>query len=162
MDPLPGPLGAIEGLPVAQAMRHWLWLYPAVEIVHIVGFVLLAGSIAMFDLRVLGLSTGLPVTALARHILPWTLGALLLIVPSGLMMFSAHAADFVGNPIFVLKMTLLIVAGANASAFHMGSYRSVAAWDWDRPAPVAAKLHAAASLALWTGIIACGRLLAYT
>jgi hypothetical protein len=160
--PSPGPLGAIEGLPVAQAMRHWLWLYPCVEIVHILGFVLLAGSIAMFDLRLLGLSKSIPVPALARHLLPWTLGALLLIVPSGLLMFSAHAADFVGNPVFVLKMTLLMAAFVNAAAFHMGTYRSVAQWARDRPAPVAARLHAAASLLLWTSIIACGRLLAYT
>ena len=158
----PGPLGANEGLPVAQAMRHWLWLYPGVEIVHILGFELLVGSIAMFDLRVLGLSKTISVQALARHLLPWTLGALLLIVPSGLLMFSAHAADFVGNPIFVLKMLLLMAAGANAAAFHMGTYRSVARWERDRPAPLAAKLHAVASLLLWVSIIACGRLLAYT
>ena len=73
--PSPGPLGAIEGLPVAQAMRHWLWLYPAVEIAHILGFVLLVGSIAMFDLRLLGLSKSIPVPALARHLLPWTLSS---------------------------------------------------------------------------------------
>ena len=158
----PGPVGAIEGLPVAQAMRQWLWLYPGVEIVHILGFVLLVGSIAMFDLRLLGLSKSIPVPALARHLLPWTLGALLLIVPSGLLMFSAHAADFVGNPVFVLKMTLLMATFANAAAFHMGTYRSVAQWERDRPAPLAAKLHAVASLLLWASIIACGRLLAYT
>ncbi|MGH8639201.1 MAG: DUF6644 family protein [Burkholderiales bacterium] len=162
MDTAPGPLGAIEGLPVAQAMRQWLWLYPGVEIVHILGFVLLVGSIVMFDLRLLGLSRAIPVPALARHLLPWTLGALLLIVPSGLLMFSAHAADFVGNPVFVLKMTLLIVAFVNAAAFHVGTYRSVAQWERDRPTPVSAKLHAAASLALWGAIISCGRLLAYT
>jgi hypothetical protein len=162
MEAGPGPLGAIEGLPVAQAMRHWLWLYPGVEIVHILGFVLLAGSIAMFDLRLLGLSPSLPVSTLGRHLLPWTLGALALIVPSGLLMFSAHASDFVGNPIFALKLALLGLAGANAAAFHLGAYRSVAQWNRDRSPPPAAKWHAAASLALWTGIIACGRLLAYT
>jgi hypothetical protein len=158
----PGLLGAIEGLSVAQAMRHWLWLYPGVEIVHILGFVLLVGSIVVLDLRLLGLSKSISVRALARHLLPWTLGALLLIVPSGLLMFSAHATDFVRNPVFVLKMTLLIAAGANAAAFHMGTYRSVARWEREQPAPVAAQLHAAASLLLWGSIIACGRLLAYT
>ena len=162
MDAMPGLSGAIERLPVAQAMRQWLWLYPGVEVVHILGFVLLVGSIAMFDLRLLGFSRTLPVQALARHLLPWTLGALLLIAPSGLLMFSAHAGDFVGNPVFVLKMMLLMAAGVNAAAFHMGTYRSVAGWERDRPAPLAAKLHAVASLLFWTGIIACGRLLAYT
>ena len=32
-----GALAAIEGSPLALAMRHELWLYPAVEIVHIGG-----------------------------------------------------------------------------------------------------------------------------
>ncbi len=162
MTAAPGPLSALERLPVADAMRQWLWLYPGVEIVHILGFVLLAGSIAMFDLRLLGFSRSLPVPVLARHLLPWTLGALVLIVPSGFLMFTAHANDFVGNPVFLFKMGLLVLAGVNAAAFHLGPYRSVAAWERERPAPVAAKLHAGASLALWTSIIACGRLLAYT
>lgn len=162
MTAAPGPVGAIEGLPVAQAMRHWLWLYPGVEIVHILGFVLLVGSIAMFDLRLLGLSKSIPVPALARHLLPWTLGALVLIVPSGFLMFSAHAADFLGNPVFLLKLALLFAAGINAALFHMGVYRSVAQWERDRPAPAAAKLHAGASLAIWVAVICCGRLLAYT
>ena len=38
----------------ALAMRSNAWLYPAVEIVHIAGFTLLVGAVAMFDLRVPG------------------------------------------------------------------------------------------------------------
>jgi hypothetical protein len=162
MDAMPGPLGALEASPLAQAMRHWLWLYPAVEIVHLVGIALLVGSVAMFDLRLLGFSKTIPVPALARHLLPWTLGALLLVIPSGLMMFSAHAGDFVANPVFLLKMGLLIAAGVNAAAFHMGGYARSAHQEHDLPAPASARLHASASLALWIAVIACGRLLAYT
>lgn len=162
MESTPGPLGALEASPLAQAMRHWLWLYPAVEIVHLVGIAVLVGSVAMFDLRLLGLSKAIPIPALARHLLPWSLGALLLVVPSGLMMFSAHAADFVANRVFLLKMGLLLAAGVNAAAFHMGSYARVADWERGLPAPRSARLQASASLALWIAVIACGRLLAYT
>jgi hypothetical protein len=156
-----GPLAAIEASPLAAAMRHELWLYPIVEIVHISGFVILVGSVAALDLRLLGLSRAIPVTRLARHTLPWAFGALALIVPSGLLMFIAHAADFVSNPAFAAKMTLLLCAGANAGLFHARVYRGVRAWDRDAPPPLAARAHAAASLALWFGVIACGRLLAY-
>ena len=151
----------MEQLAIAKAMREWLWLYPGVEIVHIVGFVTLVGSVAMFDLRVLGLSKGIPVRALSRHLLPWSLGALALIVPSGLLMFSAHAGDFLGNRAFQLKMALLLAAGLNAAWFRMGPYQSVGAWDVGTPAPIAAKLSVALSLLLWIGVISCGRLLAY-
>lgn len=155
------PLAAIEQLPLAVAMRHDLWLYPVVEIVHIIGFVTLAGGLIVLDLRLLGLSKGLPVRALARHVLPWSIGALLLIVPSGLLMFIAHAGDFVGNTAFIIKMVLLLCAAANAAAFHAGAFRGAAAWDADAEVPVAAKLHALASLLIWAGVLACGRLLAY-
>ena len=155
------PLAAIEALPLAAAMRHSLWLYPIVEIIHILGFVVLAGSVAMLDLRLLGLSKTIPVTALARHILPWTLGALLLVLPSGLLMFIAHASDFISNPAFITKMTLLSLAACNALWFHVGPYQSVSTWQTKLSPPIAAKASAALSLLLWLGVICCGRLLAY-
>lgn len=162
MSPNPAsPLAAIERLPLAAAMREELWLYPAVEIVHIVGFVLLAGSIAVLDLRLLGLSPRLPVRALAAHVLPWSLGALLLILPSGLLMFIAHAGELVSNPAFIAKMALLMGAALNAALFHAGVFRGAAGWNTDVPVPAAARLHAAASLLIWIAILACGRLLAY-
>jgi len=154
-------LGSIEATAFAVAMRKWLWLYPIVEIVHITGFVTLVGSVAMFDLRVLGLSRTVSVRALADHLLPWSRGALLLIVPSGLAMFSAHARDFASNPAFLLKMTLLVTAALNALAFHAGAFRGAAAWDTGATAPARARLQAALSLALWLGVLSCGRLLAY-
>ncbi|MBC8023056.1 MAG: hypothetical protein H7Y14_08050 [Burkholderiales bacterium] len=142
-------------------MRENLWLYPAVEIVHIVGFAILVGSVVMFDLRVLGISRGISVRALARHLLPWSLAALVLIVPAGLMMFSAHANDFISNPAFQVKMGLLLAAGINAAIFHYGPYKTVAHWDTAAAAPGAARVSVALSIVLWVGVIACGRLLAY-
>ena len=155
------PANPIEGLAIARAMRENLWLYPSVEIAHIVGFVILVGSVVMFDLRVLGLSKSVSVRGLARHLLPWSVGALLLIVPTGLLMFSAHAADFLTNRAFQVKMALLLTAGINAAIFHTGPYRSVASWDTNATAPVGARVSVAASIAIWFSIIACGRLLAY-
>ena len=155
------PLAAIERLPLAMAMRHELWLYPAVEIFHIIGFVTLVGSIIVLDMRLLGLSKALPVSLLARHTLPWSMGALLLIVPTGLLMFVAHAGDFIGNPAFVTKMSLLFCAATNAAVFHAGVFRGVAGWDSGVATPAAAKMHALISLLIWLGVLSCGRLLAY-
>jgi len=155
------PLAAIEQLPLAVAMRHELWLYPVVEVFHIIGFVILVGGIVVLDLRLLGFTKALPVRMLARHVLPWSMGALMLIVPSGLLMFIAHAGDLVGNTAFIIKMLLLLCAGANAAAFHAGVFRGVAGWDIAAGVPGAAKLHALASLLIWAGVLACGRLLAY-
>ena len=156
-----GPLGALEAMPLAGAMRQELWLYPAVEIGHIAGFVVLVGSIAMLDLRLLGLGRALSIRALTRHILPWTAGAFLLIVPTGLLMFTAHASDFLTNRAFQFKLLLILCAGTNAALFHLGAYRSVGAWDREAAPPASARAHAGVSLLLWFSVIACGRLLAY-
>ena len=158
-----GPLGALEGSGVARAMREWLWLYPSVEIVHIVGISLLFGSIAVLDLRLLGLSRSLPVRRLAGHVLPWTAGSFLLIVPSGLLMFTAHASDFISSSVFVIKMGLILAAGLNAALFHSMVFRTADVWDSQGhlPPPPSARLSAAVSLLLWIAVIACGRLLAY-
>ena len=167
MTPAPsGALGALEASGLGQAMRQWLWLYPAVEIVHLLGIGLLFGSIAVLDLRLLGLSRRIPVTTLAAHVLPWTAGSFLLIIPSGLLMFIAHATEFVESEVFVLKMLLILAAGLNAGLFHTITFRTADVWDSEemrklRPPP-SARLAGALSLLLWIAVIACGRLLAYT
>jgi hypothetical protein len=155
------PLGAIEASPFGQAMRQWLWLYPTVETVHLVGIALLVGSIAVLDLRLLGLSRAIPVRKLAAHVLPWTIGSFVLIVPSGFALFIAHASDLIAKPVFALKMCLILAAGINAAAFHVGVYRGAAQWDVDVMPPGTARAAAALSLLLWVAVIACGRLLAY-
>lgn len=154
-------LVAIETSRFAIAMRQWLWLYPLVEVLHILGFVLLVGAAAMFDLRLLGVSRRLPVTDLARHLLPWSRAGLTLVVPTGLAMFVSHATEWAENPAFRAKLALIGLAGLNAWAFHRGAFRSVGAWDRDARTPGRARAAAVASLGLWAGVIACGRLLAY-
>ena len=151
----------LETSRLALAMKQWLWLYPAVEIVHILGFVVLVGAAAMFDLRLLGLSRALPVAGLARHLLPWARTAIVVVALSGSMMFVAHATEMATNPAFQIKLTLVVAAVSNATIFHRWPFRSVARWNVDAPAPPAARLAAVLSLTLWIGVIACGRLLAY-
>jgi hypothetical protein len=165
MTPAGGPLGALEASGLGHAMRQWLWLYPSIETVHIVGIGLLFGSIAVFDLRLLGFSRRISVKNLARHVLPWTAASFLLIVPSGLMMFTAHATEFIDSPVFVLKMCLIMAAGLNAALFHAITFRTADVWDAEEmrklPPPPSARAAGAISLLLWISVIACGRLLAY-
>jgi hypothetical protein len=155
------PVGALEASGLGQAMRQSLWLYPAVETAHLVGIALLVGSIAVLDLRLLGLSRALPVRRLAGHVLPWSIGSFALILPSGLAMFVAHAGDLIASPVFALKMCLVFAAGINAAVFHAAVFRGAAGWDVDVMPPLAARAAAALSLALWIAVVTCGRLLAY-
>jgi hypothetical protein len=165
MTPGSGPLGALEASGLGRAMREWLWLYPSVEIAHIVGIGLLFGSIAVLDIRLLGVSKSISVRRLSGHVLPWTAASFLLIIPSGLMMFTAHATDFISSPVFVIKMCLIMLAGVNAALFHAIAMRTANVWDTeemrDLPPPPSVRLAGAASLLIWISVISCGRLLAY-
>ncbi len=155
-------LGWLGATLPAQAMRSSPWLYPIVEIVHIVGFVVLVGAAAMFDLRVLGFAKQLPVQALGAHVLRWSVASLLLIVPAGLLLFAAHPQELAASTVFQLKLVLIGAAGLNALLFHFGVYRTVSRWNEQVAAPASARVQAALSLALWLAVISCGRLLAYT
>jgi hypothetical protein len=151
----------LEGSAVAVAMRQWLWLYPIVEIVHILGFVILVGAAAMFDLRLLGVSRQLPVAGMARHLLRWARLSLVAVVPSGVLMFAAHATEMADNPAFRLKLLLIVAAALNAAMFHRGPFKSVMNWNQDVSIPTTAQITAILSLILWASVITCGRLLAY-
>ena len=151
----------LESSAVAVAMRQWLWLYPAVEILHIAGIVALVGGAVMFDLRLLGLSRALPVAALAAHLLPWARVGLGLVALSGALMFTAHATEWAENSAFRVKLLLIVAAGLNAWAFHRWPFRGVARWDRGLPTPPRARVAAVLSIVLWLSVITCGRLLAY-
>jgi hypothetical protein len=163
MHPASGPawLVWLETTPVGAAMRTWLWLYPAIEIAHILGFVVLVGAAFLFDLRLLGSARTLPVSGLERHLLRWSRRSAAVVVPSGLLMFVAHATEMAANPAFRIKLLLIAAAALNALVFRLAPFRVVHRWDRDQRAPVTARIAGGLSLVLWTGVIICGRLLAY-
>jgi hypothetical protein len=159
--PLDNWLQWLEASSLSSAIRQSLWLYPALEIVHITGIVLLVGPAFLFDIRLLGLSTTIPVSALEKYLLAWSLRALILIVPSGLLLFMTNATALAHNSFFHTKLILILVAAVNAWIFHAIICKSAASWNVSAPSPTAAKITALVSILTWIGVIACGRLLAY-
>ena len=151
----------LEGSAVAVAMREWSWLYPLVETLHILGFVVLVGAAAMFDLRVLGVSRGLPVTSLARHLLPWARAGLALAAPTGLLLFASDATALATNPALQAKLVALALGILNTLVFHWRTAASIDRWDRDVPTPPGARAAALVSLGAWTATVALGRLIAY-
>jgi len=154
-------LNWLESTPWATAVRQSLWLYPALEITHIVGIVLLVGAAFLFDLRLLGFARHLAVTALSGYLLPWSRRGLLLIVPSGILLFMTNATALAGDPTFWCKMALLGVAALNVLAFHRFLLRPHKRSNARGELPATARISAWISVVLWIAIIACGRLLAY-
>lgn len=152
-------LQLLEDTSWAVAIRRSAWLYPFLEIIHITGIVLLVGAAFMFDLRLLGFSKHLPVAGLGRHLLSWSARGLLLVIPSGILLFITNAGALGHDPVFWAKMVLLVIAVCNALLFHRVVSRFIRDDKVVRPAAV--KTVAVVSLVLWMAIITCGRLLAY-
>lgn len=131
-------------------------MYPALEIIHILGIVILVGSAFLFDFLLLGFSKNLPLASMSRYLLPWSQRGLILIVPSGLLLFITNAGALGFDPTFWLKIALLIVAGLNAIVFHKRFFKG----QTDH-LPAKSRVHALVSLVVWIAVISCGRLLAY-
>lgn len=153
---------ALAATPLAAGLRASAWAYPAVEFVHLVSMGLLFGSIAVVDLRLAGIGRQLPVGTLLRRALPLTVGALVLVAASGLLLFVAHADELVGNRAFLVKLALIGLGLANAGWFHLVPYRNHAlGWNTDRPPPATARICALLSILTWILVIGAGRLIAY-
>jgi hypothetical protein len=117
---------------------------------------------AILDLRLLGVvMTKRPVSHVAAQFLPWVWTGFTAMVLTGAILFSAEAVKCYKSPFFRAKLLLLLVAGLNALLFHKTVFGGVAAWDKESHTPWRAKLAGGCSLAVWIGVVAMGRALAY-
>jgi hypothetical protein len=148
---------ALETSPVGAAMRATRGLYPAVNLAHLLGIVLLVGGIGVVDLRVLGLGRAVPLAALSRFLTPTAVVGLVLLIVSGGLLFCADAGPFTRSPLFQAKIILIILAVINAALFR----RLFGDFDEGEQPTASARLMAAGSLGLWIGATAVGRYLAY-
>ncbi len=144
---------------LGHAMRASPVLYPAAEVLHILGFVLLVGSIVSLDLRILGAGRAIPIQPMAQLLLPVSRGGFVLAICMGFLLFSADAAHVVGNPAFQAKLLLILAALINIAVAHAGPWRRAAIWRAE--ASGGAKLTAFLSLLLWIAAVVAGRLIAY-
>ncbi|HKU17208.1 MAG TPA: DUF6644 family protein [Steroidobacteraceae bacterium] len=151
-------LAWLEAQPFATAVAESGWLFPAIEVVHVVALTLVVGSIAMLDLRLLGVSRkDYGVLELAAQTLPWTWGAFVVALVSGLLMFASAATTYAANVPFRFKLVLIVLAGINMAVFHVTAYRTVHRWNHQLPTPLAARVAGTLSLAFWIGVVFLGR-----
>jgi hypothetical protein len=136
--------------------------FSVIESVHVLAITLLFGTIAVLDLRMLGvILRQISVSSVARGVLPLTWSGLAVSVVSGFLLFWAEAEKMYANPSFRAKLVLLALAAINALVFHRTIYRSAHEWERQHMSPWRARATAIASLALWSGVIIAGRAIAY-
>ncbi len=153
---------AWEHQPFAVAIAESTWMFPFFETLHVLFLTIVVGSVAMMDLRLLGLgSRDRAITELNSSMLPLTWTAFAAAVTFGLLLFSSKAATYYVNIPFRIKMVCMLLAGVNMLIFHLVTERDVAAWDRGRP-PLRARMAGAISIALWVVIVATGRWIGFT
>lgn len=147
----------------ATSIRESATLFPTIESIHVLAITLVVGSIAIVDLRLLGLaSRRRAVTRLTGEVLPITWLAFVVAVITGLALFSSNAVKYSHNTFFLAKMALLVLAGLNMIVFHFITSRDIQRWDESPAVPGGVRLAGAFSLTLWIAIIVCGRWIGFT
>jgi hypothetical protein len=150
----------MEGTALAAFVRTVPWVYPAVETAHYIGLAFLVGAILLIDLRLLGFARALPLASMIG-LLPWVWVGFVINVISGSIMFIYGATNFGVNPAFWLKMSFVVLAGANAFVFSRAAARSSSQWLDSDSVPPFVKAVATASLVLWVCVVTTGRWMAY-
>ena len=136
------------------------WGWPAVETLHFMGLSLLIGSVGLFDLRMMGLAKGIPMSAFHK-LVPWGVAGYALNVVTGAMFVTSAPDQYLFNPAFQTKLALMAIAGINVLFFYRFQFGPVKRAGAGASAPRAAKVAAAVSLGCWIGVIVCGRLITY-
>ena len=139
---------------------HSTWGWPAVETLHFMGLSLLIGTVGLFDLRMMGLASGISMSALHR-LVPWGVAGYVLNVMTGVMFVTSAPDQCLFNPAFQTKLALMGIAGINVLFFYRFVFGPVKRAGAGASAPRAAKVAAAVSLSCWIGVIVCGRLITY-
>src|ERR1700676_1989972 len=111
-------LEQLQSLPLAVFIHKTAWAFTTVEVIHVVAVSLVIGTIAIVDLRLLGLAfTSRPFAELSKQVLPFTWAAFVVAVTAGALLFITRATQYFVNPVFWLKMALIPVAGIKMMIF---------------------------------------------
>jgi hypothetical protein len=146
----------LQGIPEAAPLNpiaRWEWVFPVVESIHICGFTLLVGTIAILDLRLLGVwLKRQSVAQLAKDLSPWIWTGIVVQLITGPYLFSSDPGEYIQVAAFRTKMVLFLLA----LIYHFTVMRKAtapmeasASLGWRRPA-------AALSLGLWISVMLAG------
>ncbi len=153
----------VSNWPLAQYIAESSWAFPTFESIHVIAIVTVIGTIAVMDLRLLGVaSANSAVTEMSRDTLPWTWGAFIVAFITGSLLFISKANDYTVNPFFLWKMVMVVIAGLNMAIFHLFTWRTVKTWDSDCEVPLGGKIAGGLSLAFWIIVVVLGRAIGFT
>ncbi|MGA2894459.1 MAG: DUF6644 family protein [Xanthobacteraceae bacterium] len=151
----------LDQTPLSQAIQTHAWVVPTVQTIHILTIAVVMGSILMIDLRLLGiLDRGQPVERVFARFLPFIWWPLLILFATGTIMIIGEPARSLRNPVFQLKV-VLILAAVSVTLAIVRTNRSPAGRGIVQSPRLPVRLLAVLSLTIWVGVIFAGRWIAY-
>lgn len=150
-----GFFAGIEQLALVRGLKASFVAYPIVNALHIMSIGALLTSVWLMDLRILGAFRSLPQPAFVALLRRTALGAFGGALVTGSLLFSVRASEYVAMPVFLAKMALILLAGANFLVFMRR------AKGGDEPAGGVAIVLAVLSLVLWTSVLFAGRFIGF-
>ena len=154
-----GVLVWLESLPLSIWVHESssVWAQPTVLTLHTMGMAVLVGASWVLDLRLLGMSRNVPLSAF-RWVFRAVMVGLIVNVATGILLFAQRATTLGTAVPFLIKMGLVI-----ASVATLVPLRSLVFGSDPEQREVSgnARLLAIASILAWSGAITAGRLLAY-
>jgi len=154
-----GLLAWLESLPISLWVHESpsVWAQPTVLTLHTMGMAVLVGASWVLDLRLLGFSRNIPLSAF-RWVFRAVAAGLIVNVVTGILLFMQRATSLGTAIPFLVKMGLVIASVATLVPLRSHVFRG----DEDQwEASGSARLLAIASIVAWSGAITAGRLLAY-
>jgi hypothetical protein len=141
---------ALEQMGWVKTFSSTGWMYNSVSVIHYLTMFWFIGSIAIVDLRVMGVAAKKrDVTELAGQLFPWAWTGMALALISGFFMFTASAGDWAPDPVFHWKLFMIAIS----IVFAIIVQRGVPKWAAAPQIPAIAKIIALVSLLLWIATI---------
>jgi small-conductance mechanosensitive channel len=154
---------AISNSKLSGYFQDALWVVPTSQSIHIVCVSIVFACALMISLRLLGVShSGRSVSQLVDSLTPWMYRALAVLLLTGTVQTIAEPMRQFVTPAFWWKMFMIVCVVSLTIWFTRAVRRNAGAWDAAAKRPTSAKIFALLSLALWIGIIYCGRFIGYT
>lgn len=150
----------LTSTPASHLMLDTAWAWPIAETIHFIGLTLMAGTVGVLDLRLLGVAKGIPPAALHK-LLRWGISGFALSVITGFMFISGTPDQYFYNYAFYFKAACLTAMGINVALFYGTGFARVRAMGPGDDAPVHVKWMAGASLVLLAGVMLGGRMLTF-
>jgi uncharacterized membrane protein len=134
-----------------------------IQITHIVAITMIVTAAAMIAARIARLaSCTQSMRETAQRFLPWIWTGIAILAPTGIVLIIAEPQRTLGNATFWWKMGMLAMAIGLTATFQVSLRHDAAAWEDRGQKATARRAFALSSIVLWLGIVATGRLIAYT